>query len=295
MIDDDEKCGNEGKSDVPSEIIFESLASISARLPVRRAMHSSIYDQADTHRSYVRDGIGDGPSPELIEQSLHRMAERGTVPSIDQDGSICERTVYVASIDQESLERKELQTGVTTDSEDDRITVYSDDGLDVIPGSHDVFELINDLENLFLKISALSLYDAGFVDPYFQQLIILERKMQKDVAAEPILTFGSDILERRFRPNNYVITLDEDNGKDKRKPGIDRILYHLDQDGTLETLQNIDEGIQEIDTVAVNHLVELELVDVLRNKDGDIIEYKLNQLGKRILNQLQNIESTIDS
>ncbi|MBE6522571.1 MAG: hypothetical protein E7Z62_05535 [Thermoplasmata archaeon] len=185
MTDDSKIYGNNKKDDLPREITFESLESISARLPVRRAMHSNIYDQADTHRSYVRDGIGDGPSPELIEQSLHRMAERGTVPSIDQDGSICERTVYVASVDQESLELIGLFTGTVAIPEGDLIAVYADDGLDVIPGSHDVFELINDLEGLFIKIIALSLQDAGYFDPDEESIIFLEKRCNNDAEDKP--------------------------------------------------------------------------------------------------------------
>jgi len=189
MGKDDLKSGIMG--DAASYTAFESLDSISDRLPLRREMHLNIYDQTDVHLGYLKEGVCDGPSPELIERSLHRMAESSAILSMDRDGKVCERTLYVAAVDTSALKDRGLPDE-TILPDIGRMTVYSDDGLDLILGSHDVFELITDLRDLFMKIVATSLYDAGFADPASQRLIFLEREFadEQDGPAEIMIDIG---------------------------------------------------------------------------------------------------------
>ncbi len=177
MTQDDHGSESRRTDDKGTYLVFESLDSISSRFPVRREMHLNIYDQTDVHRGYIGDGVCDGPSPELVERSLHRMAERGIVPSVDTDGNVVQRAIYVAAVPDPFDMGAE---SVTWDTGYGSITLYTDDGLDLILGSHDVFELISDLKDLFIRIVVRSLYDSGFADPSNHHLLILERGYTED-------------------------------------------------------------------------------------------------------------------
>ena len=168
-----------------SIIEFESLNSISLRLSWKEEMHSNIYDQTDVHFSCNGNNSFNSPRPDIIERSLHRMVERNSIPSKDHNGIICERSVYVAKVCTDILVTRGYVTKTIWKSGDDLITIYFDEGLELVPGSHDIFELISDLEDLFLKITATSLQDAGYFDPDEESIIFLEKRCNNDAEDKP--------------------------------------------------------------------------------------------------------------
>jgi|GEM_PF-1727725 len=159
--------------DADRTITFESLGSISCRTSFMNEMISNIYDQTDMHRGYIAQGMDDGPSPELIERSLKRMALRSTIPALDSNGDAIERKMYVAVAKDTYLEGYGLTPGTSFFLDDYILYVYVDDGLDMVPGSHDVFELISDLGDLFLRMAERSLRDIRYFDPSTEQILFL--------------------------------------------------------------------------------------------------------------------------
>lgn len=193
----------------PYTIEFKTLSSISSRTSFADEMRLNIYDQTDVHNGYIAEGIDDGPSPEMIERSLHRMASRCTVPSIGRNGAVFERKVYVAAVDGSMLEELGLEPGTTMYLNDDILYVYLDDGLDMIPGSHDVFELISDLEDLFIMIAVRSLLDIGFADTADRHIVFFLRRFSDDYCPE---TLSIDL--RRMVDTTYDAT--EENPNQRR-------------------------------------------------------------------------------
>lgn len=168
-----EGCIEEIGADAVPPITFESLVSVSRRTPFMDEMRANIYDQTDMHRGYISEGMDDGPSPEMVERSLHRMALRCSIPSLNRDGEVRETMIYVAAVDASQIEKIGLHPGKVLYMDDGILSVYDDDGLDMMPGSHDVFELISDLEDLFLRLTARSLTDIGYLDEEEKLLFLL--------------------------------------------------------------------------------------------------------------------------
>ncbi len=201
--------GNIGKNEgigAPYTIEFESLSSISSRTSFADEMRSNIYDQTDVHHGYIAEGMDDGPSPEMVERSLHRMASRCTVPSIGRNDAVFERKVYVAAVDGSMLEELGLEPGTTMNLNDDILYVYLDDGLDMIPGSHDVFELISDLGDLFIMMAVRSLLDIGFADTADKRIVFFLRRCSDGYCPE---TLSIDL--RRMIDAAYDTTEEDPN------------------------------------------------------------------------------------